>query len=246
MSSPHPLLLLWRTDPYLATLEQHLLWKQLTITKRGNVRRLNFFLTTKTTFSWFQAIPSTTLSSKGGVQAVNGAWCTLIVTKIWGCSMHSLSPCRNLSAWFLDWERRALCCCCCCCCSKEPPSCFWIPRPTKSLASSADPPIDCPSPPAWWSCDNRGFCEELKLGDCSPELDVAGVVRGSCPSWDCGFCTAWGRPVLMLPTAPRLLVGPSTEPVRGWGGNDGNWVVGVAGVVGRGDWGMLSPVRGSS
>ena len=30
-------------------------------------------------------------------------------------------------------------------------------------------------------------------------------------------------------------MGLSTEPVRGWGGNDGNWVVGVAGVVGRGD-----------
>ena len=50
----------------------------------------------------------------------------------------------------------------------------------------------------------------------------------------------------MLPTAPRLLDGPSTVPVRGWGGKEGNWVVGVAGVGGSEDEGMLSPVNGSS
>lgn len=72
------------------------------------------------------------------------------------------------------------------------------------------------------------------------------MVRGSCPSWDCGFCTACDRPEPMLPTAPRLLDGPSTVPVSGWGGKEGNWVVGVAGVVGSEDGGMLSPVNGSS
>ena len=50
----------------------------------------------------------------------------------------------------------------------------------------------------------------------------------------------------MLPTAPRLVDGPSTVPVRGWGGKEGSWVVGVDGVGGSEDEGMLSPVNGSS
>ena len=52
---------------------------------------------------------------------------------------------------------------------------------------------------------------------------MAGVLRGSCPSWDGGFCIACDdRPEPMLPTAPRLLEDPSTLPVRGCGGNDGS------------------------
>lgn len=164
------------------------------------------------------------------------------------CLSHAILPWRSLSAWFLDWDKSAVCCCCCCCCcNKEPPSCLWMPRPANNLALSiADPLSDCPSPLAWWNCCNKGFCEELKLGDCIPELEVAGVVRGSCPSWDCGFCTACDRPEPMLPTAPRLFDGPNTVPVRGWGGKEGNWVVGVAGVGGSEAEGMLSPVNGSS
>lgn len=114
------------------------------------------------------------------------------------------------------------------------------------MVFSVDLLIDCFSLFVWWSCDNRGFCEELKFGDCSFEFDVVGVVRGSCLSWDCGFCIVWGRFVFMLLIVLRLFVGSSIELVRGWGGNDGNWVVGVVGVVGRGDWGMLSFVRGLS
>lgn len=171
-----------------------------------------------------------------------------VILSSWNCSSHAILPWRNLSAWFLDWDKSAVCCCCCCCCcNKEPPSCLWMPRPANNLALSiADPPSDCPSPLAWWNCCNKGFWEELKLGDWIPELEVAGMVRGSCPSWDCGFCTACDRPEPMLPTAPRLLDGPSTVPVSGWGGKEGNWVVGVAGVVGSEDGGMLSPVNGSS
>lgn len=54
------------------------------------------------------------------------------------------------------------------------------------------------------------------------------------------------RPEPILPTAPRLPEDPRTLPVRGCGGNEGSCEVGVAGVVGRDDEGMLSPVSGSS
>lgn len=160
---------------------------------------------------------------------------------------------RNLSAGFLGWDKSAVCCCgdCCCCCNKEfPLSCFWIPRPANNLALSiVDPPIDCARLPDWWNCCNQGVCEELKLGDWRPELEVAvGVLRGSCPSWDGGFCTAAfdERTEPMVPTASSPPEGPSTVPVKGWGGNDGSWDVGVAGVGGRDDVGMLSPVSASS
>ena len=170
-------------------------------------------------------------------------WYAHWIQRLW----YSKLPVRNFSAWFLDWDKSALCCCCCC--NRElPPSCFWMPRPANKRALSiAAPPMGCPKLPAWWSCCNKGFCDELKLGEWRPELDEAGVLRGSCPSCDSGFCMACeDRPEPILPTAPRLPEDPSTLPVRGCGGNEGSCEVGVAGVVGRDDEGMLSPVSGSS